>query len=375
MPPRLLMTAKEAAADPARWHAFRRHGPGPGGWGITATDLAILLRLVPHSYGVPYSLFTEKITGTPLTGDSDEMARGRALEPYITARLASMRPELAVLPGALWSAGGDRDWMMATFDAFTVDCAGLGLGGTRADDLPWDIDPLDDAVYPHVRPAEYKTVHENGRDPALPGDWWGEPGTDEIPGRVAAQVYWQMAVSGCGEILVVAQHMLAWKTVIYRVTRTPAVEADITMMTEVAQAFRARLFAGDPPEPDWTPEAAWGLRTLHPMAEGEQWRCPPGLARRLRAAYRNLKAAEQRMGAVENAIGAKMGAAERAVTADPERDGRDVLVMRRGQGTARWTDREALARDYPAAFAATDRSKATDFYAAGQRWVKLGKRP
>ena len=94
------MTAAEIPQRRDAWIKIRRGG-------ITASEIASILR-VDGCYSSPLAVYWHKVLGDEIP-DSDEMALGRYLEPYIGTRFGRLHPELATAPGPL-IAHGRRRW-------------------------------------------------------------------------------------------------------------------------------------------------------------------------------------------------------------------------------------------------------------------------
>jgi putative phage-type endonuclease len=366
MPAQLIMTQHQIDLHRAEWLKLRSASIG-------GSDIGVLLGLAPKSHGNPFSLYVEKKTGESITGDNDEMERGRELEPIVANSFAELRPDLLVLPGGLY-----RDekcpWMTASLDRLTVSREALSpqlLRVLRADPAAalGDLDPN------LLTPAELKTALSRN-DPATGIQVWGEEYTDEIPVHIKAQALWQMQIRGCDRVLVPVKFMGNWKTALYVVQRTEDAQADIEFMVAEAAAFMDRLDRDDPPDLDWTPETAKALRYLVPLQEETVYRAGPQDAKRLRSAYRKMKADEKKYGLLQNRLAAKAGGAQKIVIADPvktDRDGNplDVTVMDRRQFTQHRIDPDKLRKDHPRIAGLVETTTDVDAWYPGQRWMNL----
>src|ERR1700754_3028780 len=110
MAPTLLMPQQGVDAQADLWKFFRKGG-------ITASEISSVLGIAPDTWETasPFALFVAKTNDQEVIGDSDAMARGRHLEPYVAERYAETKPTLNIFPGGLYSSE-DRNWQMATFD-------------------------------------------------------------------------------------------------------------------------------------------------------------------------------------------------------------------------------------------------------------------
>lgn len=371
MPAKLIMTQRDIDLHPSQWLEHRTTSIG-------ASEIGVLLGLAPRRHGNPLTLFAEKKTGQYIDADDDEdneKERGRELENIVATKFAAKRPDLLVLPGGLYQ-DEHCPWMTATFDRFAVTRDALEphvLRGLQADPLV-TMGELNPAL---LVPAELKTALSRN-DPATGKQVWGEEGTDEIPVHIKAQALWQMQVYGSDLVLVPAQFMGEWKTRIYVVRRTEDAQADIEYMIAEAATFLDRLDRDDPPDPDWTPEAAKALRLLQPVQPGTVYRAGKRDADRVRATYLRMKATEKRYRLLQNQLANKAGGAEKIVIADPERTDRegnpvDVTVMDRRVSHPKRIDDEKLRLKFPVQAGLCEVTGTVDAWYPGQRWMNLGR--
>lgn len=136
------------------WLAERRNGIG-------ASDIAAVLGISP--WATPLELYLDKIGEAAEKEDEPQMRRGRRLEPLVldfyaeeTGRPVTRQQECVV---------GAESWMRATLDGFDETA---------------------------VAPVEAKTVN------AFAAQEFGEAWTDDVPLHYAAQVHWQMMLTGAG---------------------------------------------------------------------------------------------------------------------------------------------------------------------------------
>ena len=157
------MTARVALAygSRARWLARRRKG-------ITATDAAALLGY--HPWRTPLAIWLDKVDPDPDRPPTYAMARGRALEPLLAAEYGRRAGAVMEKPPLLLQHP-DRPLFLASLDwlAHTPDT---------------------------TRVVEIKTVANQD----MARDWW-DGGT---PDYYAAQVLWQLAITGLDEGIIFA---------------------------------------------------------------------------------------------------------------------------------------------------------------------------
>jgi putative phage-type endonuclease len=140
--------------------------PGSPEWlaarhaGVTATDIVTILGL--SAWDSVYSLFWRKLGQVPDAADNDRFRLGRELEPYVIDRWhenASLDTCIGVTRSPGLYRHSSRSWQMATLDAMACQ-----VGGGQ--------------------PLEIKTWADADRS-----SWQDGP-----PGKVRAQVLWQMDV-------------------------------------------------------------------------------------------------------------------------------------------------------------------------------------
>lgn len=351
MTARLLMRPEEITADRGRWLSLRETG-------VTASEVAAILGLAPASYKTssPFALYVAKVTGTEPVGDSDEMARGRHLEPYVAELFEGTHPDLAVYPGGLY-CNEARPWQMATFDRLSADGAGhLALGSL-----------LDAVLLPDraVMPVQIKTAATPRNHPE-DGQHWGEPGSADIPVHIRCQALWEMDVAGAASALVPCLFMAEWKVHTYVIDRTDAVEHDLDIMRAEALDFLDRIDHREPPPVDWKPATTAALKTLFPMVDGTEAVVRKRTADRYRAALRASKRAERMMGEAVNQLRAESGGARFIFTRDR---GQVVKVASRAVYPQEYNDAKLLKARHPRAFKMTRRSTPVDKLSPGT-WAK-----
>jgi putative phage-type endonuclease len=329
----LLMRQDEIDTNHKKWKAIR-------GATIGASDVAVLLGIGPRSHGSPYSLWVEKRTGVrPGEDDNTEMARGRVLEPYVASEFARMRQDLKLLPGGMY-ASAEQPWMTATFDRLAlVADSEIGRAALGDDALGWP---------EALEPVEIKTAYLRSE--------WGEPGSDAVPVQYRAQAQWQMAVWGpwTKRVLIPVQFMEPFETAVYVVERD---EADIAFMITRAREFLDLVLSGTPPPIDWSPETAVALRAYTPLVPETSYTVSKTAAFKYVAALRAVRAAERRLGRLQNQIAARALGAHRVVMADPDKPGRDLTLFTRSEYTENRVDVKLLRQRYPLEAKACERAK------------------
>ena len=192
----------------AAWLEERRTGLG-------GSDVAAVLGVSPWSS--PLQLYLEKLGQAAPDEENDEKLWGTLLEDVV-AREYARRRGVAVQPGPQMLRHPQHPWAFANVDRVVV-------GGAPG--------------------VEVKTSRF--------GDGWGEPGTDEMPQHVVAQVAWYAGITGIDEwdvpVLVGGSDLR-----VYHYRRDPGLEA---MLIDVCgQWWRDHVEARVPPAPQTSAEAA-----------------------------------------------------------------------------------------------------------------------
>ena len=313
----LVMDAEDIAADRRGW-LERRRRDGDGHWCVTASEIASVCNVAPRAFDGPYGLYWKKRRGQE-SGDSDEMRRGRAVEPIVLEEFAESHPGLAVLPGGLY-ARADAPWMLATLDGQAILADTMAL-------LGYSHVPL--LALREVPEEEIATVQVKT---SIPTEGWGwEEDTAEVPVHVYAQVLWEMHVRGAVRAYVVVKFMASWRTNTYVVDLDAAAKDQIAWMVERAQWFTGLLAAGTPPPVDYRPSTTDALRRVYDGIEDREVRVPWRLALRYRAGLRAHNRVEDRRTLVKNLLLERAGNAGTVVAADPA-TGRAVTVASRTAG-------------------------------------------
>jgi predicted phage-related endonuclease len=314
----LLMTAAEVDADRDRWRKLRLEG-------VTASEMPLVCGIAPPSWGGPYKLYRAKTTGEDLVRDTDEMRRGRVLEPLVLEDFERTHPGLVLIPGGLYCNTAAR-WQMATFDAQAVDhdtYAAVRLAPGRTRPVPWLIQEAADPAL-DIWPVQAKTA-------VIGVDWGWEEDTDQIPAHTRCQVLWEMKVRDADRAFVVVKIMQSWETRTYIIDRDAEAEAELEWMTAQAEEFLDRVATRTPPPVDWLPSTTDALRAMH-TGEPAGWvRVPWRMARRYKAALAAADKVKRRRGLVVNQMLDRAGDAQYIVARDPA-TGRDVRVASRTIG-------------------------------------------
>ena len=167
-------------ASRARWLARRAKG-------ISATDGVALLGLTPE-WRTPLAVWLEKVQPGPDRVPSFPMLRGRAMESVLANEYARQH-EVEVVRPPLLIAHPDHRILLASLDR-------VALHGSN---------PV---------PLELKTGHD-----------WREWADDATPDRYAAQVLWQLMVTGLPEAVIFAD--VAGRLESRTIRRDPEWEAEV----------------------------------------------------------------------------------------------------------------------------------------------------
>jgi len=295
----LLMGPAMVHARPDLWKARRRQAPD-GRWCVTASEIAAVCGIAPEARGGPFSTYWKKISGEE-TLDTEELERGRVLEPLVLREFRHAHPGLAVLDGGLYAHGDDPRWL-ATFDGQAIEQDTLAAFADRWGQIP----EADIAV------VEVKTT--------IPTEDFGwEEDSDQIPVHIRAQVLWQMFVRGAVRAYVVVKFMRSWRTRTYVIDLDDRAKAETAWLIERAEEFTARLDRADPPEPDWFPATTTALWDMYPGGNITQGtaRVPWRLALRYQAGLAAGRILKARRGQVTNELLARAGDAGTIVARNP----------------------------------------------------------
>lgn len=253
--------------DRTDWLAWRRSGIG-------ASDVAGILGISPWSS--PYSVWADKVGITPFDADATEAQEmGLALEPTINA-LFHARTGLYVEGEQSRVVHPDLPWALATLDGRVVE---------------------QPTTFNYLGNLEAKTTSDS------PAKW-----EQAIPDMYAAQVQWQMFVTGAERTWVAAIHAsFGLKFRVYEIARD---NDDIEFIVDkVTEFWHNHVIAGVAPETDATLATTEALRYL-PVEPGTTIDLDLGIASHiaeLRSLKDEIKETERLIAFYENAIKAAMG--------------------------------------------------------------------
>jgi hypothetical protein len=281
-------------ADDPRWLAERRRG-------VTATDITAIAGL--SAYDSLYSCYWRKLGGYDDPGDSDRLALGRHMEPYVEGRYCQANevmppsetgefipgPFVKMQAGALWRSSA-RPWQLATPDRV--------IGSSHATRDPFE-------------PVEFKSWGTK--------DGWGEDGSDVMPAVVRAQLLWQMDVLGAaaGRAGVVflpsgefrsyrighhASHPAHNAAMSYGEDIVCEVCRDITALREAGADFWRRVTELDAPTPDGSAATLAALKARFAPDKGTTAEIPADLAQQ----WHEWRAAESFAGKGRKRVEAEM---------------------------------------------------------------------
>lgn len=282
-----LLSSPGVPTGEAAWHAWRREGLG-------ASDVAAVAH-VPGAYGSPWSVWISKVGIAEVEDDAEtppHMRLGRDLEPVISAWF-TRETGLIVAGEQTWCEHPPHPWRRCTVDGFVVDSTSSSV---------------EDAL--GVFEAKYTA----------------DPPWDEVPAHYAAQVQWQLHVTGMERGWVAAMH-LPFGRPAFRVYEVERDEEDIDLLVSRAVTFwEGHVLTGVPPAADGSEATAEALRAAYPREEPGT-RAPlddiaAALERRAELKAR-VKADTAELDGIDNTIRAVLGAAEIGTIA-----GEDVLTYR-----------------------------------------------
>jgi putative phage-type endonuclease len=286
--------------DRDEWLEWRRAGIG-------ASDVAGILGISPWSS--PYSVWADKVGLTEHSDPTEAMEMGLALEPTI-AHLFHTRTGLYLLGAQTRCEHPELPWARATLDGYCGE----------SESTPFDL---------ALGNVESKTTADG------PARW-----EEAIPDHYAAQVQWQMFVTGAERTWVAVIHAafgLAFR--VYEVERD---DNDIAFIVDAVTAFwNDHVETGIPPEADGSAATTDALHSLpvDPDAVVELDDVADLLNQR-RSLKADEKATEEALAAVDNRIRAAMGEATEGYI-----DG-ELAVSWRPQ-ERRSLDAKALKADHP----------------------------
>jgi putative phage-type endonuclease len=257
-----------------QWLAARREGIG-------ASDIAAVLGISP--WESPASLWYRKRGELDEQSETDLTLRGHRLEPVVADWFAEAHPEFAVVGRCGLVRSLERPWQLATPDRLLCES------------------DVDSARIEPVAPLEVKTVF----------DWtgWGEPGTDDIPVHIRAQVLWQMDTLGLRSAFVA----VFGGGLVYREYEVGYSTEDVLLMREAGEKFWQSVLNNERPELDAHDATTSALKELHPDIEDVDVEVDPELAAEYVAARALFTVAEDRKKAAENLLRDAIGDGRRAV--------------------------------------------------------------
>lgn len=211
------------------WPKARRNGIG-------ASDIAAVLGISP--WATPLELFLEKTGELPPQEDTPILRRGRRLEPVIiefyeeeTGHTVTRQQDRVI---------GVEPWMMATLDGYDVAANA---------------------------PVEVKSVN------AFAAHDFGDHGSDDVPLHYAAQVHWQVMLTGA-ETGYLAALIGSDDFRIFELRRDRDLEQ---MLVARAREFWQRVIDRRPPEPT----TALDVSLLYPRDRGAILEASQELARQV----------------------------------------------------------------------------------------------
>lgn len=288
------MTAAAVQQRTEAWHELRRTSIG-------SSDLPVLAGLSP--WKSEYELAMEKLGQMPVEVREgvDPRLVGELLEPGILELYRRQTGRQARKQHGVRTAAA-RPWAIASLDALTINEA------------------------PN-RIVELKHSYA--------AKWRG----DRIPEDVEIQVMWQLGVAGYQLADVCA--------LVYGLPRVYEIAFDQSYFDDLvvlAERFRARLDAGLMPDPDGSDSARRAIAARYPVDDGNFLRPSDetnAIAREIRDAELEAKAASDREATAKNAMRAVLG--EASGVGDLKVDGYSISWKASRATTT--TDWESLARD------------------------------
>jgi putative phage-type endonuclease len=266
-------------ATKADWLAARRAG-------VTASEIAVIMGLVPGTWNSALSLYLTKRGEIPEDDSPNEaMALGSYLEDYVCQRFAERYPHLVVAgTGRELYAHPDDQQMLATPDRVV-----------REETWQGRTEPV--AVLEAKTSSSY--------------DEWGDDGSDEIPVKYRCQVLWQMFVMQVTTAYVACLFLHSRQVRVYEITMDFAALQDLDILRAAARDFLERVRTGSPPPVDWSQATTSALKALHPSLKDVDVAVPLTLARQYRAACVAVERAEHRKRLAENLLRARLGTGRR----------------------------------------------------------------
>lgn len=262
------------------WLAARREG-----FAVGSSDVGKILGVAPASHGGPWSVWASHHAPELLDERTTaRMAEGHLWERAVLQVYSQRRGVSVVAHDYTIALDRERPWMRASLDASVPGAGGLVEVKTWAGDrLVW------------------------GEDGTTIEAWSDDYAGREMPLYVAAQVYWQMAVTGAGwcDVAVALPRRDGMPEVrIIRVLRDEDLQADIVGQVK---AWRERhLVNGEPPPRDASPAS---LRQLAAIDVSDTIRQATSAEEDLLARYAVLHAEHADVGSRLSDLKAQLGAA------------------------------------------------------------------
>ena len=229
--------------------------------GIGSSDVPAILGL--SRYKTPFDIWCDKTQPQEPQESSEAAIMGNLLEPEIFQRYQMEHPDVTLTE--VGTVQGPESWMLATPDRIAIG----------ADYTKWVVE---------AKTRSYTTARD-----------FGEPGTDQVPPDVMAQVLWQMHVTGLTNDAEVALLVNGREFRLYRV-RYDRVVAE-QMVEKLRAWWHRHVVEGIEPEPtgasgieylrDKWEETANRVLTADPVMEEELARLSQ--AKRLIAEGENMK--------------------------------------------------------------------------------------
>lgn len=205
--------------------------PGGPEWltKMSASKVAAVLGLSP--YDSRFSLWHRMNGSVDPDPQTDEQARGHYLEPAIAHWFQDQHPEWDVRPGGCWQHR-DLDWYTASPDRL------VHVSDTEIVGLELKTDAGDEE--------------------------WGEPGTDQIPVNIRAQIMSQMDVVGTRRTYIaMLTSYLEFRQYVIDFAPTEA-----EFIRDESAEFLRTIKAGERPNIDEHTETYQTIRKLHPQIDG-----------------------------------------------------------------------------------------------------------
>lgn len=220
---------------------------------IGASEVAAVLGISPYADSTPFAVWA-RLTQGYQRPDAPELTVGNYLEGGVAAwYLDTFYPGMSFWTEAQARMHQDHNWLSATPDRM--------LDGPNTQHL-----------------VECKTDRNR--------DAWGEPGTDQVPAHIAAQVQVQMAVFGITRVDVPVLFKARDEFACYTVVRDDAVIDHI--IRECGAWFDRHVVKGEMPALDGGNAAAAYLRKRYPG--GAPLAVATDVQRQLVTSYASIKA-------------------------------------------------------------------------------------